>query len=164
MILLILFTRHKRFDGEVFLLYLAGYGHTTVSRIIDGLAADDDHHRWRGFSGQTPEEIRTRQGYLAQLRFRDRVPLHGRTILYPETAVAEWIDASRIDVTKGHDQCEELSHCHSDGMAALLQENRDVGKCVMVLTPPHRWRGFSGLRRPTRRASGQLRSADRVSG
>ena len=26
LILLILFTRHKRFDGEVFLLYLAGYG------------------------------------------------------------------------------------------------------------------------------------------
>lgn len=26
LILLILFTKHKRFDGEVFLLYLAGYG------------------------------------------------------------------------------------------------------------------------------------------
>jgi phosphatidylglycerol:prolipoprotein diacylglycerol transferase len=26
LVLLILYTRHKRFDGEVFLLYLAGYG------------------------------------------------------------------------------------------------------------------------------------------
>ena len=38
LILLILFTKHKKFDGEVFLLYLAGYG---IGRFwIEGLRTD----------------------------------------------------------------------------------------------------------------------------
>lgn len=73
-------------------------------RVRDGLAADDDHHAGgEAFRAETPEEIRTRQGYLAQLRFRGQGPRfikHGRMILYPETAVAEWLEEGETNCTR----------------------------------------------------------------
>ena len=57
----------------------------------------------RLFGAETPEEIRTRQGYLAQLRFRGQGPRfvkHGRMILYPETAVAEWLEEGETNCTR----------------------------------------------------------------
>lgn len=69
----------------------------------DGLAADDDHHAGGEAGAETPEEIRTRQGYLAQLRFRGQGPRfvkHGRMILYPETAVAEWLEEGETNCTR----------------------------------------------------------------
>ena len=70
----------------------------------DGLAADDDHHAGgEAFRAETPEEIRTRQGYLAQLRFRGQGPRFikaRRMILYPETAVAEWLEEGETNCTR----------------------------------------------------------------
>ena len=50
----------------------------------------------RLFGAETPEEIKTRQAYLAQLRFVK----HGRMILYPQDAVAEWLEAGETDCTR----------------------------------------------------------------
>ena len=55
----------------------------------------------RLFGAETPEEIKTRQAYLAQLRFRGQGPRfvkHGRMILYPQ--VAEWLEAGETDCTR----------------------------------------------------------------
>lgn len=57
----------------------------------------------RLFGAETPEEIKTRQAYLAQLRFRGQGPRfvkHGRMILYPQDAVAEWLEAGETDCTR----------------------------------------------------------------
>ena len=57
----------------------------------------------RLFGAETPEEIRMRQGYLAQLRFRGQGPRfvkHGRMILYPQSAVAEWLEEGETNCTR----------------------------------------------------------------
>lgn len=57
----------------------------------------------RLFGAATPAEVRTRQAYLAQLRFRGQGPRfvkHGRMILYPQDAVAEWLEAGETDCTR----------------------------------------------------------------
>lgn len=57
----------------------------------------------RLFGAETPEEIKTRQAYLAQLRFRGQGPRfvkHGRMILYPQSVVAEWLEEGETNCTR----------------------------------------------------------------
>ncbi len=57
----------------------------------------------RLLGAETEEELRTRQRYLAQLRFRGQGPRfvkHGRLILYRESAIDEWIKAGETTCTR----------------------------------------------------------------
>lgn len=52
---------------------------------------------------ETKEELRTRQGYLSQLRFRGQGPRfvkHGRLILYRESDIDEWLKAGETTCTR----------------------------------------------------------------
>ena len=69
--------------GEGRAVLLTPPGNTHDKGVRDGVTADDDH--------------------LAQLRFRGQGPRfvkHGRMILYPQDAVAEWLEAGETDCTR----------------------------------------------------------------
>lgn len=62
----------------------------------------------RLFGAGTPAEVRTRQAYLAQLRFRGQGPRfvkHGRMILYPQDASP---NGSRPARPTAQGACDEL--------------------------------------------------------
>jgi len=57
----------------------------------------------RLLGAETTEEIRTRQGYLAQLRYRGQGPRfvkQGRMILYRESAIAKWLEECETNCTR----------------------------------------------------------------
>lgn len=61
----------------------------------------------RILGAETPGEVRTRQRYLAQLRFRGEGPRfvkHGRLILYRQTAIEEWLKAGETNCTRNINQ------------------------------------------------------------
>lgn len=57
----------------------------------------------RLLGAETTGEVRTRQRYLAQLRFRGEGPSfvkHGRLILYRESAIEEWLKTGETNCTR----------------------------------------------------------------
>ena len=61
----------------------------------------------RILGAETTGEIRTRQRYLAQLRFRGHGPRfikHGRLILYRQSVIEEWLEAGETNCTRNINQ------------------------------------------------------------